>query len=144
MNYSLDYFLDKVEKTSTCWFWTGARWLKYGKFFCKDINGKLKQKQAHRVSYELFCGEIPKGMCVLHICDVPHCVNPNHLRIGSQKENNEDRSKKGRSYHKLSESQICDIRKMYPEFTYRQIAKIFNVTHRSIMEIIRKNHYKHI
>ena len=52
---------------------------------------------AHRVAYQVFKGEIPAGMCVMHTCDTPLCVNPDHLRLGTHQENIADRSRKGRT-----------------------------------------------
>ncbi len=57
------------------------------------------QEYAHRVSWEMFCGEIPAGQKVLHRCDVSLCVNPDHLFLGTQKENVHDCEKKGRGRH---------------------------------------------
>jgi hypothetical protein len=53
--------------------------------------------RAHRLAYTAFLGEIPKGLGVLHICDTPSCVNPNHLYIGTSKNNSEDMVRRGRS-----------------------------------------------
>ena len=55
-----------------------------------------KTTLAHRFAYETFTGMIPPGMCVLHKCDIPRCVNPAHLFLGSQANNNHDCITKGR------------------------------------------------
>ena len=84
-------FEEHVEKTDTCWLWTG----------CVDKDGygvsniNKRKLAAHRASYILFIGEIPKGMYVLHTCNNPTCVNPNHLRLGTQKDNVQDQIKAG-------------------------------------------------
>jgi len=85
-------FFDKVEKTESCWLWiAGGRGKGYGSF---KINGK--SIDAHRVSYELHNGEIPKEMHVCHTCDNTKCVNPDHLFLGSPKDNWQDGFNKGR------------------------------------------------
>lgn len=87
-------FLRKVKKLSDseCWIWLGGKTHdNYGKFW---LNRTMK---AHKVSYLLFAGEISDGLCVLHSCDNPVCVNPNHLWLGTQLDNLKDRDKKGRN-----------------------------------------------
>lgn len=78
-----------------CWIWLGTVNDKgYGRFRSK-ILGPGKH-YAHRVSYVKFKGPIPDGLDVLHQCDNPLCVNPAHLRVGTQAENNKERDMRGR------------------------------------------------
>jgi hypothetical protein len=91
-----DRFLAKVEiiPEHICWEWSTNKNNKgYGMFY---FNGK--KQLAHRFSYELYLGEIPKNICVLHKCDNPGCVNPNHLFLGTRKDNAIDMSNKKRAY----------------------------------------------
>ena len=90
-----DRFNDSyIPVTETgCWIWTGAlnRHRGYGRLRFKD-----KEIKAHRYSWELHNGPIPDGLQVLHKCDTPACVNPDHLWLGTHKENMHDCIKKGR------------------------------------------------
>lgn len=88
-------FFRKVQKTESCWLWTGnKRRLGYGSI---QEGGKGSPTlSAHRLSYRIHKGEIPEGMVVMHSCDNPSCVNPDHLSVGTYKENTADMIAKGR------------------------------------------------
>ena len=106
MSNTVEFFVPGLPKTAElrfsgrvsiasetgCWIWTGAKDRDgYGRFW---IGGKTKR--AHRVSYEAFKGPIPGDLELLHSCDNPSCVNPEHLSAGTSKDNSQDMMRKGR------------------------------------------------
>lgn len=93
--------LNAILNIKGCMNWTAAGCDgRYGKFTLGSrLNGTKKTYNAHRVSYELFIGKIPKGEYVLHRCDNTLCVNPEHLFLGTQYDNMQDMIKKGRANH---------------------------------------------
>lgn len=93
----IQHFWAKVAKGEGCWLWTASSRPKgYGAFAWTNDEGHMIQTSAHRFSWELAHGPIPKGMCVLHRCDTPACVNPDHLWLGTLNDNNQDMCRKGR------------------------------------------------
>jgi hypothetical protein len=94
-NAEISRFWDKVavRGPDDCWEWQAGCFKRgYGAF---AFDGH-KPGYAHRFSYELHHGPIPEGMRVLHECDNPPCVNPKHLRAGTQKDNIQDAVNKDR------------------------------------------------
>ncbi len=88
----LERFWKKVRKSEGCWIWEGCRHPDgYGRFW---LNGK--HQPAHRVAYAITHGPIPEGLWVLHRCDNPPCVRPDHLFLGTSLDNVSDRDRKGR------------------------------------------------
>ena len=134
-----------VERTTTCWLWKGERTERgYGKF-----RHAGKNKRAHRVSWEMHYGPIPKGMCVLHSCDNPPCIRPKHLFLGTRKDNTWDAIRKGRAtttympgegnrYAKLSRLNVLYMRKLRKlRWTYARIGAAFGVTESAADHAIR-------
>ena len=78
-----------VNKSKNCWEWNGVKsWKGYGRFgIC--YNGVQTLPHAHRISFFIFNGDIPKGMTVHHKCENKSCVNPEHLKLLTEKENRE-------------------------------------------------------
>ncbi len=93
-----DRFWSKVKKTDGCWLWTGGTdSAGYGMMVLTNKSiGLRKAIKATRVSWQLHVGGIPEGICVCHSCDVPACVNPAHLWLGTHTENMRDMMAKGR------------------------------------------------
>ena len=87
-------FEDRIayEPMSGCWLWCYANTQGYGK-----IHDNGRPVRAHRYAWEKYRGPIPDGMWVLHKCDTPPCVNPDHLFLGTPQDNTQDALNKGRS-----------------------------------------------
>ncbi len=122
-----------------CWIWHGTKVTRgYGQI---SSNGKIWR--AHRLSWALHKGNIPAGVLVLHKCDNPSCVNPEHLFLGSVQDNVDDRIKKGRSARgsnmgssKLTEANVHAIRaRLSHAETHVSIAASFDVTESAISHI---------
>ena len=94
-------FYSKIDKTSSdigCWLWTDSKTKAgYGRIM---VNGKAIK--AHRFSYELHKGKIPENTLVCHSCDIRHCVNPDHLWLGTYTDNNRDMFAKNRNRNQYS------------------------------------------
>ena len=143
----LDRFVDKFYEcpNTGCWIWTASTFSSgYGKF---KLDGR--SRGAHQVSYEANVAPTHDGLCVLHRCDVPLCVNPDHLFLGTQADNMADRSAKGRTasgeahgHAKLTEDDVRAIRK--DSRTQEAIAKDYGVTHPLISYIKNKKIWRHI
>lgn len=146
-------FFSGVEKTESCWMWKrsvdGAG---YGKIF---IDGK--RVTAHRYSWTIHRGAIPDGLCVLHHCDVRRCVNPDHLFIGTKKDNMQDalskdrlylHSKVNRSdrkvYSKLSECDVLRIRELADTETHAAIALQYAISQSHVGSIVYRTAWRHI
>jgi len=144
MRFSLKYVM-KFERYfvkaggDNCWIWNGGVFSKdkpYAKFYHR---GKLVK--ASRYAYRLYKGRIPKGLDVLHKCDNPLCVNPNHLFLGTQLDNMRDMIRKGRKRvvvgeahpnAKLTDEDVAEIRRMYKrtgpfQSNVGEVAKRFNI-----------------
>jgi hypothetical protein len=143
--------VDKSDHPDGCWMWTAGKTPNgYGMFSL----GSKKQgsRNAHRVAYEMWKGEIPNGMWVLHTCK-NKCVNPDHLEAGSSRKNNkEDKVRDGtllvgtkNPSAKYSEEQILDIRMRYAAGeTQTSISKATGIKQGHISDICLRKLWTHI
>lgn len=132
---------------SGCLLWLGA--------VDKDGYGKAKvggkDVRAHRWSWLLHKGEITGGLHVLHRCDVPTCVNPEHLFLGTNVDNVKDKIAKGRDYKlppqrkpKLTEEQVAEIRRLRGKVRQIDLAAMFGVHHSQISRIQTGAFWRHL
>ena len=114
-----------------------------------------RHKRAHRVAWEMAKGPIPDGMVILHRCDVPSCVNPDHLSIGTQAENLKDMFAKDRGRTpdnrgerqgsaKLTAEGVRQIRKMDGTIPRKEIAEMFNIDTSNVGLICRRKAWAHV
>jgi len=126
-----------VVKTNDCWYWSGQRNNRgYGRI--KDLG---KQKRAHRTSWEIHHGQISDGLEVCHKCDNPSCVNPDHLFLGTHKDNMQDAFRKGRLKQvftvKLTPDDVRFIRQNYVRGSGKILAAQFGVRGNTVTRIAR-------
>lgn len=143
-------FWKKIKKTKSCWIWngSGSGQMKYGEMTLgRRDEGK---KRAHRISYEIHYGPIPKNLFVLHKCDNPSCVNPDHLFLGTFQDNMNDMLKKRRnspppihygsanSNSKLTIKKANEIREKlrYGTRIQTKLAKEYGVDRKTIFNIM--------
>ena len=93
MSHLEEYFWRRVEKSHGCWLWTAYR---DSKGYGFAVPGRGQKQLAHRVSWVLHFGQIPDGLLVLHKCDNPPCVRPDHLFLGTHADNAADMVAKDR------------------------------------------------
>lgn len=148
-----------VQKTDACWIWQGHRMKNgYGVFGARAGENPL----AHRYSWELHHkSPVPEGMNVCHTCDIRHCVNPSHLWIGTQQENQSDMVSKGRSlkgilrpdlageHHggsKLTDEHVRAIRARYVPrvVTLKQLSREYGVGISTIYHVIRGENWRYV
>ena len=131
-----------------CWEWTGHK-MKNG-YGHHNPHGL-----AHRWSWQINRGPIPDGKQVLHVCDNPGCVNPEHLWVGSINDNMQDKIKKGRQVrgetqatHKLTEEQVREIRTRYFSWgktnTMPVLAREYGVSVTQIYRVVHSQHWRHV
>lgn len=131
-----------------CWLWQK----------CCQSNGygiirvKGKNIKTHRLSYSIFKGEIPKGQIIRHICDIKKCCNPDHLILGTQQDNVNDREFRNRGAKGskspntiLKEKDIIDILKMHKNgYNGVKISKKYNIHKNSVYNILNGKTWRHV
>ncbi len=144
-----------IKSEDECWEWLG----------CKDKNGygqfgvDKKIYKSHRISWILANGQIPKDnsgygtMLICHTCDNTFCQNPNHLFLGTQKDNIDDKVNKYRQVygekngrHKLTEKEVLEIKQKYiPRiYTQKQLAEEYGISRQQIQRIVNNKRWTYL
>jgi hypothetical protein len=126
------------EPNSGCWLWIGTTLSNGYGTVCIDTKNIL----AHRHSWQVHRGEIPKGLSVLHRCDTPACVNPDHLFLGTHTDNMQDMVRKERTRSSLTPADIHAIRNSSE--TASQAAQRFSVKKSTITAIRTRRNWSHL
>ena len=143
-------FWSKVEKTDGCWLWLGARNESsggYGMTVDPDTKAIIG---SHRYSWSLSYGPIPPGKHVLHRCDTPLCVRPDHLFLGTHRDNMRDKASKGRGggHKRLTAEQVIGIRKLYAHDpsrgAYSRISRAYKVNRSTVKQIVERRTWSYI
>jgi Mor family transcriptional regulator len=144
----IERFEEKFAKTEGCWIW--AAFIApngYGLFYDGE-----RDVGAHRYSYAAYVGQIPQGLIVRHKCDVPACVRPDHLHLGTQAENIQDKITKKRQSKgakignaKLTEDQIVALRSAYEAgASGHALATQFSISPAHVYKILRGQLWAHV
>lgn len=135
-------FWAKVSKGADCWEWTAA----LGTTGYGVVTVRGRKQTAPRVAYELTMGPIPAGVCVLHRCDNRRCVRPNHLYLGSYRDNALDRESRGRSHDRggvrngrarVSAAEVRQLRELRGAVTQEALARRFGISQTQVGAIQR-------
>ena len=146
------FFWKLVEKRSSdeCWVWIGCKVKDgYGRWRCDG-----KAILAHRYSYILHNGPIPDGLLVCHTCDNPSCCNPAHYFLGTKKDNNDDKERKGRSRHAEGEAHgnattteetiICIRQRHANGESLGSLGRYFKMSKSNVSAIVKRTAWKHV
>lgn len=146
--------LNRHKKIDGCWEWQGKISKDGYGSFQETVSGKKTEIRAHRRSYEIFKGEIPEGMLVCHTCDNPACCNPEHLWLGTPKDNTQDCIKKGRrplertraiAAGKITEEQVREIRKLYKNgSSQKELQEKFKLSQSQVSGIVTYRFWRHV
>jgi len=150
-------FHDKyaVNTETGCWEWTGPKYANgYAMFYRWRGHKGRRTFSSHRISWSLHSGlDIPPKMVICHKCDVRHCVNPDHLFLGTSRDNNLDTVKKGRanrtvgsscSWAKLTEEAVMEIYATNGFGSQKMLAEKFGVGRGTISLVKKGIRWKHM
>lgn len=138
------------DEASGCYLWTGAH-LPKGYGIIKRP-GERRQFYAHRLAYLIHKGEIPKGIQVCHSCDTPACVNPEHLFLGTRRDNQQDMKAKGRSLYgernghsKLTKRDVLEMRALkVAGVRQSKLALVYDVHPMTVSQIVTGKRWRHL
>lgn len=147
--------VENIEDPDSCWVWIAGKDADKGpdKTYGRVSLTRKSHERSHRFAWKLLYGSIPENLLVLHWCDKPLCVRPDHLFLGTYKDNSEDMYRKGRGVvgdkswcSKLTEENVLEIKKAHKNGTYSTsyFAAKFKVKKTTILDIIKEKTWRHV
>lgn len=147
-------FWSLVQKSDGCWLWQGRKErLGYGRFHIIGRTDGRRDGRAHHIAWMLANDSpVPDGMILLHACDTPSCVRPDHLRLGTHADNVADKVAKGRQAKgmrhgrsKLSEHDVRAIRLcLFIGISKNKLAKQYGVDHKTLSHLETRKTWRHL
>lgn len=146
---SEEQFWSRASRVGECWIWQGSLTTNgYGRLLVKG-----RWLGTHKIAFLLSHGSVPDGLEVCHTCDNRACIRPDHLFLGTHRENMQDMKTKGRSTYgtkhfnaQLTEDDIRQIRALYVPWkvTCRQLGEMFGTSYKNISRIVRREAWAHV
>jgi hypothetical protein len=145
-------FWSHVQKTDTCWLWIG--WKNKGKWNYGRVLHQGRKYRAHRVAYELTYGPILPGLKILHHCDTPSCVRPDHLFVGTDGDNVRDAMRKNRRNQgfskgennpraRMTRAKVEEMRRLHASgISMASLARQFGILESNVWDIINHRTWK--
>lgn len=142
-----DRLLSKIQVVDGHWIWTKCT-NRPGGYGLIKVDGIMEL--AHRVSWRVFRGPIPDGIKVLHECDLPLCINPDCLFLGTLSDNTQDMLSKGRNTptrgeanarSKLTNDQVIRLRELSTSRSAIELAEAFSISKRQVGRIVHNEHW---
>lgn len=135
-------FVTKVETGRKCWLWIGG---KNGSGYGSFRVSQARVEKSHRYMWELVHGSVPLDKQVLHECDTPLCVNPDHLFLGTQQDNILDGQLKGKYSKLLTPELVRKIRNMNDDgYSQVAIARDINCSRNTVDRVLKGKTYHYI
>ena len=138
----------EIDERTGCWLW--QRSVDQGGYGKIGVDGRTMK--AHRVSYALFVGDIDEGMMILHSCDTPRCINPDHLSQGTHEENMREKVERGRAPRgeqhvaaKLTADDVAEIKRLRAtgEWSQSRLARKFGISPTQVWRIAHGYKWAH-
>lgn len=141
----IERLLAKVELPDGCWVWTGAKAVKgYGRIRT-GTREDSRTELAHRAMWEAVHGPILGSAAVLHHCDNPPCVRPDHLYLGTLADNARDRDVRARTKSRLTAEQVRLARTAYADgWTNARLARQFGVSDATMHAVVKGRSWRHV
>lgn len=142
-----EQFFQRMQRPVDCWLYDGAKEINGYGYLTNPIPSGARYITAHKLAWIFTHGSVPKGMLVLHRCDIRACCNPEHLFLGTNADNTADKMYKERYQGKLTAAQVREIRTLFPTWKFgmgKEVARKYGVSEVVICKLRQGETYQHV